>query len=143
MILDVHASANPFELPKIEIMPVRTKRWNDPNESDDGLRILITRYRPRGLPKSEETWDQWWPNLGPSKELLAAFKGKGRDKLPWSSYRAQYLREMRSQGEAIDELVQRIARGETITLLCASTCLDERRCHRSLLRELIEVRSNS
>src|SRR5262245_1641412 len=103
-------------------MPIRTKRWNDPREPDDGMRMLITRYRPRGLPKSEETWDQWRPNLGPSKELLAAFKGKGRDKLPWSSYRTQYLREMVTEREAIDELARRVAEGETITLLCASTC---------------------
>jgi uncharacterized protein YeaO (DUF488 family) len=122
-------------------MPVRTKRWNDPKEPDDGLRILITRYRPRGLPKAEETWDQWRPNLGPSKELLAAFQGKGRTKLPWSSYRTQCLIEMRSQKEAIDELVRRVAAGETITLLCSSSCVDERRCHRKLLRELIESRT--
>ena len=122
---------------------IKTKRWNDPIEPDDGFRLLITRYRPRGLPKSEETWDQWQPNLGPSKELLAAFKGKGREKLPWSSYRTQYLREMKLQSQAIDELVQRVEKGETITLLCASTCMDERRCHRSLLRDLIQTRSKT
>jgi uncharacterized protein YeaO (DUF488 family) len=121
-------------------MPVRTKRWNDPREPDDGLRVLITRYRPRGLPKSEETWDVWMPHLGPSKELLAAFKGKGRTKLPWSSYRTTYLSEMRSQREAIDELARRVAAGERITLLCSSSCVNERRCHRSLLRDLIEAR---
>jgi uncharacterized protein YeaO (DUF488 family) len=121
-------------------MPVRTKRWNDPKDPEDGLRILVTRYRPRGLPKSDETWDVWMPDLGPSKELLAAFQGKGRTKLPWSSYRTTYLTEMRSQRVAIDELARRAASGEAITLLCSSSCLDERRCHRSLLRDLIEAR---
>jgi len=123
-------------------MPVRTKRWNEPKDPADGLRILVTRYRPRGLPKSDETWDEWRPNLGPSKELLAAFKGKGREKLPWTSYRTQYLREMRSQRGAIHELAQEVAAGKTITLLCSSSCVDERRCHRKLLRELIEARSH-
>ena len=52
-------------------MPIKTKRWNDPREPDDGYRILITRYRPRGLPKGQETWDAWIPGLGPSRELLA------------------------------------------------------------------------
>jgi uncharacterized protein YeaO (DUF488 family) len=36
-------------------MPIQTRRWNDPAEEGDGTRILITRYRPRGVKKSEET----------------------------------------------------------------------------------------
>jgi len=123
-------------------MPVITKRWNDPRQPGDGLRILITRYRPRGLPKADETWDIWKPHLGPSRQLLAAFKGKAGDSLPWSSYRSRYLLEMRTQRAEIDELAKKVAAGETITLLCASSCIDERRCHRSLLRELIESRAN-
>ena len=38
------------------------------------------------------------------------------------------------------ELAQRVQGGETITLLCSSACTRESRCHRSLLRELIEAR---
>ena len=37
-------------------MPLHTKRWDDPRQEDDGHRLLVTRYRPRGLPKSDETW---------------------------------------------------------------------------------------
>lgn len=123
---------------------IRTKRWDEPKEEADGLRILITRYRPRGLPKSQETWDQWIPDLGPSKELLAAFKGKtGHPPIPWSAYRSAYLLEMRSQATPIAELVRKIADGQRMTLLCASSCVDERRCHRSLLREIIERRLQS
>jgi len=36
------------------------------------------------------------------------------------------------------DLAARVRQGETITLLCSSACVDESRCHRSLLRELIE-----
>jgi uncharacterized protein YeaO (DUF488 family) len=57
-------------------MPVRTKRWNDPAEPDDGFRLLVCRIRPRGVPRSKETWDAWWPDLGPSRRLLDAFHGK-------------------------------------------------------------------
>ena len=120
---------------------IRTKRWDEPAEDGDGLRILITRYRPRGLPKAKETWNVWIPDLGPSKELLAAFKGKtGRPPIPWSAYRSAYLIEMRAQRPRIDELASKVLHGQAITLLCASSCIDERRCHRSLLRELIEKR---
>jgi uncharacterized protein YeaO (DUF488 family) len=121
-------------------MPIKTKRWDDPRDGDDGFRLLITRYRPRGLPKAEETWDAWNPQLGPSKELHAAAYGKAGLKFHWDDYRRRYLAEMRTQTAAIDELAKRVASGETITLLCSSACVRESRCHRSLLRELIENR---
>ncbi len=55
---------------------IKTKRWDEPRDADDGFRLLICRYRPRALPKKKETWDLWWSQLGPSKELHAAFYGK-------------------------------------------------------------------
>jgi uncharacterized protein YeaO (DUF488 family) len=58
----------------------------------------------------------------------------------WEDYRRRYLAEMRTQGPAIEELAKRVAAGETITLLCSSQCVRESRCHRSLLRDLIEGR---
>ena len=122
-------------------MQLYTKRWNDPKEPADGFRILITRYRPRGLPRSEETWDAWLKELAPSEDLLAAFHGKGGRTPPtWNVYRAAYVREMRSSEAAktrIRELAERVAAGEAITLLCSSACVREDRCHRSLLRDLI------
>jgi uncharacterized protein YeaO (DUF488 family) len=119
-------------------MPIRTRRWDDPAEPDDGFRLLICRYRPRGLPREAETWDGWNPNLGPSKELHAAAYGKKGLKFSWDDYRRRYLAEMRTQTAAIKELAERVRGGETITLLCSSACARESRCHRSLLKELIE-----
>lgn len=120
-------------------MPVKTKRWDDPRESDDGYRLLVCRYRPRGLPKADETWDAWDPGLGPSRELHAAAYGKGDLlKLSWETYRAKYFREMLPQKEKIAALAARVKSGQTVTLLCSSACIRESRCHRSLLKELIE-----
>lgn len=120
-------------------MPIKTKRWNDPKEVDDGFRLLICRYRPRALPKDEETWDAWDPSLGPTAELLAAFHGKkGVAPISWDRYRRHYLHEQRTNQEAIAALARRAKAGETITLLCASACTRESRCHRSLLKELID-----
>src|SRR5690348_6048795 len=96
-----------------------TKRWNDPKDPGDGLRILITRYRPRALPKSEETWDIWMKDLAPSPDLLAAFQGKnGRTPLTWDVYRSTYIREMRQSSQAqnrIAELARQVADGQAIT----------------------------
>ncbi len=46
---------------------------------------------------------------------------------------------MQSQRAAIRELAERAKGGEAITLLCSSACERESRCHRSLLKELIEA----
>ena len=118
-------------------MPIKTKRWNDEKESDDGFRILICRYRPRALKKELETWDRWEKGLGPSKELHAAFYGKHGEPIGWEEYRRRYLQEMKSQKERIAELARRVAEGETITLLCSSACVDPAHCHRTLLKDLI------
>ena len=99
---------------------------------------MICRYRPRGLRKADETWDAWQPDLGPSRELHAAFWGKHGAPIGWSAYRTAYLREMKAQMPAIHDLARRVAGGETITLLCSSACEREQRCHRSLLKGLIE-----
>jgi uncharacterized protein YeaO (DUF488 family) len=123
-------------------MPVRTKRWNDPREPDDGFRLLVCRIRPRGVSKARETWDAWWPEVGPSRDLLDAFHGKHGAPLPWDDYETRYLEEMAGPGALwrIRDLARRAAAGETITLLCSSACTDPARCHRTLLARLLTAR---
>jgi uncharacterized protein YeaO (DUF488 family) len=119
---------------------LKTKTWNERRQKDDGFRLLICRYRPRALPKKDETWDLWWQQLGPSKELHAAFYGKNGPAIGWEEYRRRYLEEMKGdeQRETIDYLAEQVASGKTITLLCSSACTDGIHCHRFLLKRLIE-----
>jgi uncharacterized protein YeaO (DUF488 family) len=120
---------------------IKTKTWDAPRDADDGFRLLICRYRPRALPKKKETWDLWWSQLGPSKELHAAFYGKhGQTPINWETYRERYLEEMRSQDESITILAEKVAAGLTLTLLCSSACTDPVHCHRFLLKGLIEAK---
>jgi uncharacterized protein YeaO (DUF488 family) len=121
-------------------MPILTKRWCDPRKKTDGFRLLICRYRPRALPKADETWDHWCPDLGPSKELHADFYGKNGAPIGWEEYRGRYLKEMEAQTELIEELAQMLREGKTVTLLCSSACTDATHCHRALLKQLIEAR---
>ncbi|HUO10294.1 MAG TPA: DUF488 family protein [Phycisphaerae bacterium] len=79
-------------------MGISTKRWEDPVEEGDGLRVLVCRYRPRGLRKELENWAVWYPELGPSVELHAAAYGKKGVKIGWEIYRRRYLQEMRGAG---------------------------------------------
>ncbi len=119
-------------------MPIKIKRWNDPIEPDDGFRLLVCRYRPRGVRKQDETWHAWCKDLGPSRLLHADFYGKNGPPIGWNAYRRRYLEEMKEQGHHIDELAALVAEGKTITLLCSSACGDPQRCHRTLLKNLIE-----
>jgi uncharacterized protein YeaO (DUF488 family) len=124
---------------------IKTKTWDQRREKDDGFRLLICRYRPRALPKKDETWDLWWPHLGPSKDLHAAFYGKTGPPINWGEYRRRYLDEMRGdeQRETIEFLAEQVAAGKTITLLCSSACTDGTHCHRFLLKQLIEASQKS
>jgi uncharacterized protein YeaO (DUF488 family) len=119
---------------------ILTKRWCDKvNKKVERIRILICRYRPRALPKEKETWNIWCANLGPSKELHAAFYGKhGQEPIGLEEYTRRYLAEMKEQDQDIAYLAQKVAEGQTITLMCSSACEDESHCHRSLLKKLIE-----
>jgi uncharacterized protein YeaO (DUF488 family) len=123
-------------------MPIKDKRWNDKREADDGFRLLVCRYRPRALPKKDETWNSWCSDLGPSKKLHADFYGKNGPPISWEEYRTRYLEEMQgeAQQEFIDELAALVAEGRTVTLLCSKACEDATHCHRTLLRGLIEKR---
>jgi len=120
-------------------MPIKTRRWDDPPSSDEGYRLLVTRYRPRGVAKADETWDAWEPTLGPSKELHRFVYTDSSSPIPWPQYRRQYVMEQRANKALIADLAQRVAAGETVTLLCSSACTRESRCHRSILKELIEA----
>ena len=118
---------------------VRTGRGTDPRGVGGGARILVCRYRPRGVRKEDETWDEWWKELGPSPALHAAAYGKGQPAIDFAEYRPRYLAEV-----AVDPgrfymraLVDRVAAGESVTLLCSSACTDEAACHRSILREML------
>ena len=121
-------------------MPISTRRWNDPPVRGEGVRLLICRYRPRGVKKEDETWDEWQPNLGPSRELHAAFWGKNGPPIGWEEYRKRYLAEIKERPELVERLAERVAKGERIALLCSSACEDAVHCHRTLLEELVARR---
>jgi uncharacterized protein YeaO (DUF488 family) len=118
---------------------IKTRRWNDTPGMNDGFKLLITRYRPRALPKAEETWDAWWKELGPSPALFNAVYGKGQPAIAWEEYARRYREEMQASTprQKIAWLAQSVARGEPVTLLCSSLCTDENRCHRTVLRALL------
>src|SRR5687767_2912629 len=73
---------------------LRTKSVRSPiDRSSDGLRILATRVRGRGLRATR--YDVWMASLGPSERLLR--QGQGGS-ISWSQFRRGYLAELVMDG---------------------------------------------
>jgi uncharacterized protein YeaO (DUF488 family) len=125
---------------------IRTKSVYSPiDRRVDGLRVLVTRFRGRGLAKSR--CDVWMANLGPSEKLLRAFTS---GELTWAAFGRQYRAEL-MEGGSTDKrnrtiknhgqkftlrLIQALGKRGALTLMCHC---DENQvhCHRHLLRELL------
>jgi uncharacterized protein YeaO (DUF488 family) len=126
-------------------VPLHTKRISDPAQSSDGLRVLTTRYRPRGVRKGQETWDRWDKLLAPSVELLDDWFGKVREgrrvlrteepRVTWAQFTARFRQELATPEAqaALQGYRDLLARGESVTVLCY--CEDVARCHRGLLAD--------
>ena len=126
---------------------IKTKSVFSPIEPrKDGLRILATRFRGRGMPTSR--YDVWMANLGPSEKLLREVLA-GR--IGWGEFSRRYSKEL-FEGGAIDQrnrtiknhgqkftlrLLQELAKRETVTLLC-QCAEDEPHCHRHLLQAILK-----
>lgn len=110
---------------------IKTKSIYDPVEEDDGMRILITRYYPRGVKK--EKFDIWIRTLAPSKELLKGYKC---GIFSWEVFEEDFIDEMRKSIESSKELsrITEASKTKNITLLCYER---DEHCHRYLVKDLI------
>ena len=112
----------------------------------DGLRILATRFRGRGLPASK--YDVWMPALGPSEQLLkAALAGE----IDWKTFATRYRDELYLDGPIDDRsrtiknhgqkstlrLLKALGEAQNVTLMCHCD-EDATHCHRFLLLKEIE-----
>jgi len=125
---------------------LRTRSVSSPiHRTTDGLRILVTRFRGRGLAASR--YDVWMPNLGPSEQLLGSLQNR---RLSWAEFSSQYRKELfldgpidrrsrtiKNHGQKFTlRLLKQLARRGPVTLMCH--CAEEQlQCHRHVLRKLI------
>lgn len=123
-----------------------TKSIASPHHARDGLRILTSRFRGRGV--SADRYDVWMANLGPSEALLREFQAGA---LSWREFASRYRSELfapaavdasnrtiRNRGQKFTlRLLKHLAATGDVTLLCH--CAEsERHCHRHLLKAVIE-----
>lgn len=109
---------------------VKTGSVYSPPSDDDGLKVLVTRYWPRGVVKGRV--DLWLRGLGPSPELIKEWKAGS---IGWDEFERRYELEYREpeKKRIFEELKEAVrAAGGSVTLLCACKA-GEKKCHRSIL----------
>ena len=123
-------------------MPIHIVRLGSPRLPDEGLRIGTVRRPPRGVPKAEfasrDFYDVWQPLLSPSAELVAEAKAAADEKA-WEAFRRKFKAEMNhpAPNQLLDLLA---ALSHQTSLAVGCYCEEEAHCHRSVLRELLEIR---
>lgn len=113
-----------------------------PRKTGEGLRLGTVRRPPRGVPKSDfarlDYYDVWFPNLAPSAELVQEALGAS-DERAWAAFKRKFRSEMNVPDRSRElDVLAALSRQTNLSLGCY--CQDERRCHRSVLRELLADR---
>ena len=121
-------------------MAIRIVQVGTPRATSEGLRLGTVRLPPRGVPKSEfasrNFYDVWLPDLAPS-ESLVKLGHRATDDRAWRAFATKYRAEMK-RPEAVRLLTLLAALSHQTNLSVGCYCPDEARCHRSVLRALLE-----
>ena len=119
---------------------MRVVRLGSPRTRGEGLRLGTVRRPPRGVPKSEyasrDFYDVWVPDLAPSEGLLKQGLAATDDRA-WKAFVRRYTAEMkRPEARRLLSLLAALSAQTDLSVGCY--CADEARCHRSVLRRLLE-----
>ena len=108
---------------------------------EEGLRLGTARRPPRGVRKEEYAaknyFDVWFPDLAPSQPLVSWALSQPWTDARWTRYARSYRREMRApERQRLLEVLARLSHQADFSVGCY--CEREARCHRSILRALLE-----
>ena|SRR5271157_4651738 len=124
---------------------LKFKSVYEPIAERDGLRILATRFRGRGM--KTDRYDVWMPNLGPSERLLRSVLD---GKISWKEFTKKFKDEVLFSGD-IDKnnktilnhgqkfsfrLIKELSSKQNVTLMCHCET-GEKECHLRVLEKLI------
>jgi uncharacterized protein YeaO (DUF488 family) len=120
-------------------MAIAIVRLGSPRGRGEGLRIGTVRRPPRGVARSafaaRDFYDVWLPELAPSQALLKQGP-PAADERSWRRFARQYRAEMSApEKHHLIELLAALSQHTNFAVGCY--CVDETRCHRSLLRQLL------
>jgi len=117
-------------------------RLGSPRSRREGLRLGTVRWPPRGVPKAEHAsrdfYDLWLPELAPSEELVKKALRATHDR-DWRAFAKRYRAEMdRPTASRLLDLLAALSQKADFAVGCY--CADDRRCHRSVLKEILTER---
>ena len=93
---------------------ITIKRIYEPNNPQDGCRVLVDRLWPSGVSKEKAALDLWMKDIGPSTELRQWF---GHDPAKWAGFQKKYREELKGKNEMLDELRNLAKKHNKLTLL--------------------------
>jgi len=122
-------------------MAVSIVRLGTPRSPGEGLRLGTVRRPPRGVKKADfaerDYYDVWLPMLSPSQTLVSSAMSQAWTDARWRKFARQYRAEMnRPEPKQLIELLARLSHELDFAVGCY--CEDEQRCHRSVLKTLLE-----
>lgn len=110
---------------------IKIKRAYDPAANDDGKRVLVDRFWPRGLTKEKALIDAWLKDIAPSNELR---KWYSHDPAKWEEFKKRYRDELKDKKDILAGLKSESEK-RTITLIYSSR--ETRLNNAEALKELI------
>jgi uncharacterized protein YeaO (DUF488 family) len=122
-------------------MAIRIVRLGTPRASGEGLRLGTVRRPPRGVKKEDfakrDYYDLWLPMLSPTQPVVSRAMSQPWTDARWAKFVRDYRREMsRPEASQLIALLARMSHHVNFSVGCY--CEDERRCHRSVLKALLE-----
>jgi uncharacterized protein YeaO (DUF488 family) len=123
-------------------MSISIVQLGSPRADDEGVRIGTVRRPPRGVPRTEfatrDYYDVWLPNLSPDAELVKEARAVASD-AEWAAFAKKFRTEMNgSDASKVLDLLAALSKTANFSVGCY--CEDESRCHRSILRQLLNER---
>jgi uncharacterized protein YeaO (DUF488 family) len=123
-------------------MAIRIVRLGSERLEREGIRFGTVRRPPRGIRKAEYTsrnfYDVWLPILAPSQATVKQALSSRSDR-EWQRFVKKYRAEMAAAHcRSTIEVLAVLSHQADFSVGCY--CIDESRCHRSVLRELLADR---
>jgi uncharacterized protein YeaO (DUF488 family) len=121
-------------------MAIRIVRLGTRRQPDEGVRIGTVRRPPRGVRKERyaagDWFDVWLPNLAPSAALVASAR-RVDEESGWKRFAARYEAEMaRPENSRVLDALAALSHQTNFSVGCY--CEDESRCHRSVLKRILQ-----
>lgn len=112
-------------------------RYGSNRVPKEGLRIGAARHVPRGVRREDwqrgNYFDIWLPLVAPTPDLVAEYRSK---KIGFKAFSRRYESQMKAtESRQVIQLLGTMCLCQPISIGCY--CEDPKRCHRSILHELI------